>query len=75
MIPKVENLSYYSRKDNILIAVTTDNTEIPLIKFKENFTDITYLKPQALDYIKNYMKMWPGNWENIHQQKSQYTLF
>ncbi|RKS00436.1 hypothetical protein [Flavobacterium sp. 102] len=76
MIPHVDNLYFYSRKDNIIYGVTPDDVWIPLIHFKQKFPDVLFLEGQGLKYMKDYMAMWPELWENVYNDsKPQLTLF
>lgn len=75
MIPHIDNLYFYTRKDNILIACLVDGEQVPLIKFKQKFPDVLILEGQGFKYMKDYMAMWPELWENVYQPKPQLTLF
>lgn len=75
MIPQIENLYFYSRKNNILYGVTPDGVEVPLIKFKQNFPDLLMVEDMPLNYMKRYMEMWPDLWENLHTKSNQQLSF
>lgn len=74
MIPNIENLYFYSRKDSVLIACLEDGTQVPLIKFKQKFPDFVVLEGQKLQYMKDYMEMWPDNWEIVYETKTDQQL-
>lgn len=75
MIRHVDDCYFYSRKDNVIIANLTDGQQVPLVRLKQNFIDVTVLEGQGFDYMKRYMEMFPHLWEIIKQENSQLTLF
>jgi hypothetical protein len=75
MIPHVDDCYFYSRKDNVIIANLTDGQQVPLVRLKQNFIDVTVLEGQGFDYMKRYMQMFPNLWELIEKEQSQLTLF
>lgn len=77
-LPFVEDLNFYSRQDNTLIAVKTNGDSIPLVKFKQKFIDLDIVSDSALQYMKNYMDYYPNLFELIDLPKKeteQLTLF
>ena len=60
MIKTFNNLLFYARTNNILIAVMSDFKEVPLLKFKQNFVDLPKLDSQMLQYMNDYIEMWPN---------------
>lgn len=78
-IPHVDDVYFYSRENNILIANTTSGESIPLVKFKQKFPDKLVLESQAFDYIKKYMTIYPDLWEKIEPENTntnpQLSLF
>jgi hypothetical protein len=77
LIPHVEDVYFYSRENNILIANKTNGEKVPLVKFKQNFPDMTVVGGYAFDYLKKYMTMYPNLWEIIEPEntKTQLSLF
>lgn len=78
VLPFVEDLNFYSRKDSVLIAVKTNGDSIPLVKFKQKFIDLDIVSDNALQYMKDYMQHYPNLFESIDLPKKeteQLTLF
>ena len=79
MIPHVEDCYFYTRRDGILIACLTDGTEVPLVKFYRKFIDLLVVTQQQLQYMKDFMEMFPELWEYVKQEApkegEQITLF
>jgi hypothetical protein len=78
-IPHVEDVYFYSRENNILIARKTSGESIPLVKFQQNFPDMTVVGGYAFDYLKKYMTMYPNLWKKIEPETAntnpQLSLF
>lgn len=78
-IPHVEDVYFYSRENNILIANKTNGEKVPLVKFKQKFIDFSVLSDTAFQYLKNYMQYYPELWERIEPEKTdtnpQLSLF
>ncbi len=68
-IPHVEDVYFYSRENNILIANKTNGEKVPLVKFKQTFPDKLILESKHIDYMQDYMKMFPELWENVLKMK------
>ena len=75
MIPHVEDCYFYSRENNVIIANLTDGQQVPLVRLKQNFINVTVLGGKGFDYMKRYMEMFPHLWELIQKEESQLTLF
>lgn len=77
MIPFIEDCYFYKRIDSILIAVTTTEEEVPVVKFKQKFIDLQIVDKEPLAYIKKYIEMFPELLEIIElkTQIEQLKLF
>lgn len=78
VLPFVEDLNFYSRKDSVLIATKTNGESIPLVKLKQKFIDLDIVSDSALQYMKDYMQHYPNLFELIDLPKKeteQLTLF
>lgn len=78
MIPQVDNVTFYRRRDGILYGVTPEAVEVPLVKFQRNFIDVEKLNTETIQYTNRYMAMWPDKWELINnepKEENQLTLF
>ncbi len=77
-IPYVEDLSFFTRKDNVLIAVKTNGERVPLVFFKQRVIDINVIDDQVYHYMNKYMETFPELCEIIYPPKNtkeQLTLF
>lgn len=78
-IPHVEDVYFYSRENNILIANKTNGEKVPLVKFKQKFIDLVVLSDTAFRYLKDYMQYYPELWYKIEPEKTdinpQLSLF
>lgn len=75
---KIENCSFYSRENNVIIANLIDGTKKPLIRLKQNFIDSEIMKAYRIEYMENFMEMFPDLWEKIIDEpikEEQLTLF
>lgn len=68
-IPHVEDVYFYSRENNILIANKTNGDKVPLVKFQQNFPNMLVVGGYAFDYLKKYMTMYPELWEKLEPEK------
>jgi len=78
MLPKIENLSHYTRNDGVLIACLTNGAHVPLVKFYRKFPDLEVVNPTALQYMKDFMQINPNLWWNVEKEEvpgQQITLF
>jgi hypothetical protein len=78
-IPHVEDVYFYSRENNILIANKTNGDKVPLVKFQYNFPDLVVVVDAPLDYMKKFMTMYPNLWEKVKPENTntnpQLSLF
>lgn len=78
-LPFVEALSFYSRKDSVLIATKTNGESIPLVKFKQKFIDLIIVTESGLQYMKDYMEYHQDLFDLIdlpkNNENEQLTLF
>jgi hypothetical protein len=78
-IPHVEDVYFYSRENNILIANKTNGEKVPLVEFQYNFPDLVVVVDAPLNYMKKFMTMYPNLWEKVEPEKTdtnpQLSLF
>lgn len=70
-IPHVEDVYFYSRENNILIANKTNGDKVPLVKFQQTFPDKLILESRHIDYMQDYMTMYPNLWEKVEPEKTE----
>lgn len=74
LLPKVEDCYFLKRKNNILIAVKTNGEEIPLVKFKQKFIDISIVEGSIYDYMISYIETFPELCDIIYPPKNNEQL-
>jgi len=78
-IPHVEDVYFYSRENNILIANKTNGDKVPLVKFQQTFPDKLILESRHINYMQDYMTMYSNLWEKVEPEKTdtkpQLSLF
>ena len=78
MIPYISDCYFLSRIDNVIIANLTDGQQVPLVRLKQKFINVTIMDLKCVEYMEKYMAMYPELWElveNQKQQQQQLTLF